>query len=588
LLDLLMPGINGYQVLESIKSEKKLRQIPVVVLTGVADVASAARCLQAGADDYIVKPYDITILKAKVALFLDKKRMQDEQRHLTMQLEEANAMLRKKVAEVDSEIRERKELEEALRQSQTRLQALSDAAFEGIAIHQNGKIVDANRQFSKLFGVHHRLIQGMPLIELIGQHDRSAVEKALREDRDYWYLEITRNGLHGSAMTMELRGRNIPSRGAMARVIAARDITARKETERRLAAAVAEAQKASELKDTFISLLSHNLREPLGSVVSMLNAVGNMSMETSVRDRLLERCLGAANSLLNMIDRLLDLGRLKNGKINPRSAIVNCWTMAEEMIDRMGEISIAKQIKVINDIPLGWNMNSDQGLLAEVLHNILSNAIKYSNPGSQVKVGMGFRGAPAIVVEDSGMGIGPELAGNLFTADPRNRRKGTSGEKGLGIGLSLAMEIMKALGGEIVFESKNGGGSKFYMRLPLGGAKILLAGRNQGSIAEMRELLEGCCLEVSTTMNAGEAGELVKAIRPLLVVTDLDEMAMAGAIAPPGVEGGQDGENAPVILFLSNEDAPMPEAAGDGVMKISKARAGAKIRETLERILKGA
>ncbi|MDH5637057.1 MAG: response regulator [Nitrospinota bacterium] len=587
LLDLLMPGIDGYKVLESIKSDKKLSQIPVLVLTGVDEVESATRCLGAGAEDYIVKPYDFALLRAKMALFLEKKRMQDTQRALADELEDANDMLRAKVAEVDREVKDRRMAEEALRHSEARMQALADAAFEGIAIHQNGRIVDANQRFSKMFGVNHRLIHGMALADLVGTRDRAAVEKELRDDQDYWFLEITRHSAQVSAvsaMTLELRGRNIPNRGNMAGVLAVRDITSRKRTERELAAAVQEALKATELKDTFISLLSHNLREPLGSIVSMLNAVGTVNMEAQTRDRLLERCAGAANSLLMMIERLLDLGRLKHGKINPKIASVNCWTMAEEMIDRMREVAKVKGVTISNDIPMGWNLNSDQGLLAEVLHNLVSNAIKYSNPGEQVRVGMALRGGPAIVVKDTGVGIDADLSKALFQADPKCRRRGTTGEKGLGIGLSLSMEIMTAMEGAIEFESKEGEGSEFYMRLPFNSAAILLVGKDQGSIVEMGNLIQGFKTEVSITRDATEAAQLARIIRPRLVVTDLDEKDMAHALTQD-IANEPDGDKGPLIVILVDEAFAAPEEKVEGgIVKISRAEAATMLRETMAKL----
>ncbi|MDH5510815.1 MAG: response regulator, partial [Nitrospinota bacterium] len=586
LLDLVMPGIDGYKVLEAIRSDKKLRSIPVLVLTGVDDVGSATRCLEAGAEDYIVKPYDIALLRAKMALFLEKKRLQDTQRGLAKQLEEANAMLRAKVIEVDREVKDRRMVETALRQSEARMQALADAAFEGIAILQNGRIVDANRQFTKMFGVNHRLIHGVSVAELVGAQDRSAVEKELQEDRDYWFLEISRQGPQGSAKTLELRGRNIHNRGNMARVLAVRDITSRKQAEREIAEALWRAQKATELKDTFISLLSHNLREPLGSIVSMLNAVGNMDMEAQIRDRLLERCGSSANSLLMMIERLLDLGRLKNGKINPRIEPVNCWTMAKEMIDRMREVANTKNVSIVNEIPLGWSIYSDHGLLAEVLHNLVSNAIKYSEPGQRVTVGMATRGGPAIVVKDTGMGIDTNLSKTLFQADPKCRSRGTSGEKGLGIGLSLSLEIMTALGGAIEFESKKGEGSQFYMRLPSGEAKILLVGQSQRSIVEMGNLIQGYKAEVSVTRDVTEAVELARVTRPQLVIADLVEEDMANPLLQ-NIPPAPDGAKGPLVMFLVDEAfAPPAGEMGEGIVKISRDQAAATLKDTLAKLLK--
>ena len=584
LLDLLLPGMDGYKILTKIRADRSLEHIPVLVLTGVDDSQSATRCLKMGADDYIVKPCDFTILSAKVASCLEKKRLQDGRLELAQQLEQTNSKLLAKVSEVDKEIKERKAAEEALRESETRFKALADASFEGIAVHQNGRILDVNTQFAKMFRLDSRLVHGAPVVSLVDQEYTQALKKELDEDKDLWVLEVT---CHNGKMDVEIRGRSIPNKGIMVSVLAVRDITERKRTERQLVEALNEAGRATELKDTFISLLAHNLREPLGSIIGMLNAITELEMEAPMRDNMLARCLDNSNALLQMIERLLDLSRLKKGKIDPKISSVNCWSVAEELIDRLSDSANSKNITLKNSIPNGWNINTDHGLLAEVLHNLVSNAIKYSKPKEEVEITIVMRHGPTIAVKDRGMGITGDLKDILFQADPKCRRQGTAGEKGLGIGLSLSLEIMNALGGSLEFESREGGGTEFYVRLPNRSKRILYFGESHHSIVEVkREMVQGGN-EVSIALNSREAMALVHSIRPHILMTgsgadNSDDMAFILSTLEALVDEGC----CPALVFLVDETAPStPTPAPTGRVTIHKISKAGPFNEKLSRII---
>jgi class 3 adenylate cyclase/DNA-binding response OmpR family regulator len=126
LLDIMMPGLNGYEVLERVRADDRLRQVPVIVVSAVEHVQSVVRCLQMGAEDYVTKPFDPALLRARVEACLEKKRLRDrEQAHLR-RLEGFNETLTRRVAEATAEVRAQSEtLERRVRE----LTALSEVSM---------------------------------------------------------------------------------------------------------------------------------------------------------------------------------------------------------------------------------------------------------------------------------------------------------------------------------------------------------------------------------------------------------------------------------------------------------------------------
>ena len=275
LLDLLMPGIDGYTLLKSIKSDDKLKDIQVIVLTGVDNVEKATECLRAGADDYLVKPYDFTLLQAKIFSFLEKKRLIDAQKDFATRLKAANAELVKKMAQLEKEMAERKAAVEARHESDTRFRILAEAAFEGVVIHKNGYVLSSNTRFTRMFQIDPRQVTGVRIFDLVAEENHDALRKQLTQDES-WLMEVACVCSHGARLEVELHGRCIPHDGQWASVLSFRDITQRKHAERSMAKAAEETKRAMVIRDNFISLLSHNLREPVATVVSMLNALGAM------------------------------------------------------------------------------------------------------------------------------------------------------------------------------------------------------------------------------------------------------------------------------------------------------------------------
>ncbi|MDH4184040.1 MAG: response regulator [Nitrospinota bacterium] len=583
LLDLLMPGIDGYTLLKSIKSDDKLKDIQVIVLTGVDNVEKATECLKAGADDYLVKPYDFTLLQAKIVSFLEKKRLIDTQKDFATRLAAANAELVNKMAQLEKEMAERKAAVEARHEGDTRFRILAEAAFEGVVIHKNGYVISSNARFTRMFQIDPRQVTGVRIFDLVAEENHDNLRKQLTQD-DSWLMEVVCVCPQGDRLEVELHGRCIPHDGQWASVLSFRDITQRKQAERSLAKAAEEAKRAMVIRDNFISLLSHNLREPVATVVSMLNALGAMEDGSDLRANLMARCVKNANSLNSMIERLLDLGRLRRGKIELFMAPANGRAMVDETLERMSASASIKNIRMENRIPPGWMFNTDSGLLIEALHNLVSNAVKFSHCGGQVVVSLvRHEGNPAIAVRDYGIGVDQVSRDFLFLGDQKYRRKSPSGERGLGIGLALSAEIISVLGGRISVECPEDGGSIFYLYLPASSSTMLLVTSNQSEGLALQKVMGPANAGISMACGHKEAHGLAAVFKPQIVVACAD-CGNPAWLAELAAISSQFQERKPAIVALL--DSPLDGGSvQDGISVILKSEVEKDLNPALRRIL---
>ncbi|MDH4185299.1 MAG: PAS domain S-box protein, partial [Nitrospinota bacterium] len=244
-----------------------------------------------------------------------------------------------------------------------------------------------------------------------------------------------------------------------------RDVTKKARAEQELREAKERAEEATIMKDKFISLVAHDLRSPLASVMGFLSVADN-NMDEERKKQVFHRVGAILSGMINMIDDLLDITMLQSGKIKPRLEPLDARAMADLIINEHGDAAGGKGINVVNQIPPGFLIQGDRRLIHEVLRNLFTNAVKFTGQGGLVRFDATDGAIHRIAVKDTGQGIGPELLRELFNGDVKTTTLGTAGEKGSGLGLPLCQEIMKAHGGRIGVNTSPGQGSEFFVILP--------------------------------------------------------------------------------------------------------------------------
>jgi protein-histidine pros-kinase len=249
-----------------------------------------------------------------------------------------------------------------------------------------------------------------------------------------------------------------------------RDVTERKRVERALQEKNVELERASLAKNRFLASMSHELRTPLNAVIGF---TGTLLMElpgplTPDQRQQLTTVQGSAKHLLSLINDLLDLAKIESGRIEVDLQPIVCQPVLREVVATLRPLADAKALDLDLRLPEeNVEVRADQRALSQILINLVSNAIKFTDRGV-VRVELAAVSSPRQVifrVVDTGAGIRPEDRAALFQAF--SQAPATRGRaEGTGLGLHLSQKLAGLLGGTITFVSEVGQGSTFELSLP--------------------------------------------------------------------------------------------------------------------------
>ncbi len=240
-------------------------------------------------------------------------------------------------------------------------------------------------------------------------------------------------------------------------------------------------EKATILKDRFVSLVSHDLRSPL-ALIRMLLKKGMKEMEGRIKPsdkEILTNSTEVVNEMEHFIDSLLKVERFQMGLLTIEKIPVNIFELVEKLKTEMMAESSKKEQEIINEIPKDMIVNADEILLIGVFRNLLLNAIKFSYRGGTISIYSPDDGIECVAVADTGVGIQEKSLKTIFDYGVKKSTKGTDGETGYGLGLQLCRDIIEAHGGKIEVTSTVGEGSVFQLRIPSEKGNELLAGGSE-------------------------------------------------------------------------------------------------------------
>lgn len=240
--------------------------------------------------------------------------------------------------------------------------------------------------------------------------------------------------------------------------------------------ALGMAEAANKAKSTFLSNMSHDIRTPLNAIIGFATlGLAGFEDKMKVRDYF-SKILSSGNHLLSLINDILDMSRIENGKITLEETESNLSDMLHDIKTIIGGQIQAKQLELFMDVRnvTDENVYCDRTRFNQVLLNLLSNAIKFTPTGGTISVsiaqlenGSENTGTYEIKISDTGIGMSPEFAEKIFEPFEREKSSTVSKIQGTGLGMTISKSIIDMMGGSISFVTEKNAGTEFTIRIPL-------------------------------------------------------------------------------------------------------------------------
>lgn len=230
-----------------------------------------------------------------------------------------------------------------------------------------------------------------------------------------------------------------------------------------------ELSELNSTKDKFFSIISHDLRGPFSSLNSLLNLLAEEfdSMNDAEKHKIIHALRQTSINTLNLLENLLNWARSQTGGIENNPEKIDIHKITSQVIEILDVRAEQKKQQLLNEIPDFTFVYADEQLLKSILINLINNAIKFSKDGNVIRlIAKPLNDFIEISVIDNGIGIPKDKLDNLFRPDSNYKRPGTANEPGTGLGLVMAREFIRIIGGDISIESEVGKGSTFTFTLP--------------------------------------------------------------------------------------------------------------------------
>ena len=372
-----------------------------------------------------------------------------------------------------TDITERKRAQAALAESEARFSAAFHAspAIIGILRVSDQKYVLVNDAHLSWLGFPREEVLGRSCLELGMWEDLAERDKLLEDIRTLGSIrqrECRWRNRRGERFTMLLAAETIRLNDTPHILSMALDITQRKRAEEELLLSLEREKELSQLKSNFVSMVSHEFRTPLGIIQSSAELLREFfpRMQTAERDEQLASIARNTRRMAGMMEEILVLSRLEAGKLDYRPFAVDLGSFCRRVVDEALSATNRRcpiELSAESGLP---HALADERLLGHIFTNILSNAVKYSEPGSLVRFRLFRDGLFAVcVVGDQGIGISRDDQNRLFTAFHRGTNVGS--RSGTGLGLLVVKRCAELHQGKVEIESQIDKGTTVTVRLPV-------------------------------------------------------------------------------------------------------------------------
>jgi PAS domain S-box-containing protein len=454
LLDVRMPGMDGFEVAREIRSRARSRFTPILFVTAGDDPDEAMLSAYAlGAVDFLAKPLRTEVLKAKVGVFVELYRSKEELR-----------------------VRERRDFEQRLEAKEERYRALFESIDEGFCVVKllrgpDGQVRDyrfeeANKAFALHTGLQHAV--GRTVRELLPGHETRWFSLYQRVADSG---EATRFVEEAKAMKrwFDVYATRLGGPGSDLVAVLFSDITQRLVAEQDMRRLNDELAQANRRKTEFLATLAHELRNPLAPLSNGLHLMRLASTQPEMLEKTRQMMERQIQHMVHLVDDLLDVARISTGKVELRRRRMDLQEVVRTALETSASLIDAGGHRLAVDLPpQPLPMDADPTRIAQVVSNLLNNAAKYTPQGGHIALKVRVDGDQALLtVSDTGVGLPPEAIEKVFEMFAQVPGTGKP-HGGLGIGLSLVQSLVALHGGSVSAASPGvGQGSTFTVRLPL-------------------------------------------------------------------------------------------------------------------------
>jgi len=435
LLDLKMPVMSGEEVLE--KTCSLYPDVPVIIITGHGTIDTAVDCMKNGAYDFITKPFQIDQFLLTINRAAEKRRLEQQAK----QFQEENI---RNLYDLNLE--------------KSRLMTIINCMANGVMVNNRSlEVVLHNPALMRLLEISERIERPTPVKKIINNETLISTLELIQSGQAVENAFISHEIKAGKkalrAISAPAYG---PEREVVGTVTVLEDITAFKQLD--------------EMKSDFVNMVAHELRGPL-TAIRQQNSVVLEGLAGPVQERqhdLLSRGIKKIDTLLELINDLLDMARIEAGKHVQLRIPINVGRIIEETIALMRPRAEEQRITLAFSCQEMKTIQADPKGIEEIFNNLLTNAINYTPNGGHVSVTCRCMGEyMEIKVSDTGVGIPTSEIPKIFDKFYRVKDSRTRQVMGTGLGLSIVKGIVDAHQGTIDVESIPDKGTTFRILLPV-------------------------------------------------------------------------------------------------------------------------
>ncbi|MEY4766590.1 MAG: hypothetical protein RI907_3263 [Pseudomonadota bacterium] len=584
LLDVVMPGLNGYDVCERIKRIDRLRHVPVIFVTVMDDTADKVHGFNVGGADYITKPFDISEVRARVQAHVELARLRSRLEELVVQ--------RTRV----------------LGQSEEKYRILADHSpnweywrgVDGDYIYVSPACQAISgyepADFAQDRDLMDRLVEPADLprwrqaTEARGEpgdaFDAEPLRLRDRTGRQHWVAHLGRRVFDSVGSPLGYRGsfRDVTEIKRLNDELQQHRLNledqVRERTEQ-LEGAKLQAEAAARAKSAFLANMSHEIRTPMNGVIGFAQCLRRTTLTATQREYI-DTIEMSGNHLLDILNDILDLSKIEAGKLALEARPLDLAQLVDNVIAMLHDRAAAKQLRVVSQVAMAptARLMGDATRIQQALLNYASNAIKFTAQGEVTIAVAPLQESDEQVllrfeVRDSGIGISAEAQGRLFAAFEQADVATSRKYGGTGLGLAIVKEIAELMGGEVGVDSAPGAGSRFWFTAWLGkvvplppvssaegaeqrlrsahaGRRVLLVDADPIGRAIASIMLTDVGLNVDVADDSAQALRLANHLRYDAVVVDLDLATAPGERLVSGVHDQPLNREVPVLAMTAN------------------------------------